>query len=87
MILPTPEEIRDARLELRISLEEAAQVAGASESDWEMWESPTWSDQYRLINGAAWETFLRETNSKRSKDSRYYTSPPGQRPQYPPLPR
>jgi transcriptional regulator with XRE-family HTH domain len=79
-----PEEIRDARLELRLTQEEAAQIAGASEAEWDKWESPTWSDQYRLINGAAWDLFLKATNKKRPKDSRFYISPPGKRPQYPP---
>ncbi len=69
--IPFPDEIREARLEIRLTQEEAAQIAGVSESDWEKWESPTWSDQYCEPYGVAWNKFLRATAELRERGSKF----------------
>ena len=69
--IPHPNEIREARLEIRLTQEEAAQIAGVSESDWEKWESPTWSDQYCEPYSVAWNKFLHATAESREQGSKF----------------
>ena len=69
--IPHPDEIREARLEIKLTQEEAAQIAGVSESDWEKWESPTWSDQYCEPYSVAWNKFLRATAELRERGSKF----------------
>lgn len=71
MILPLPEEVRAAREELGFSRKRAARMVHVSESAWCKWESTYTSDEYRQIPGAAWELFIRKTDSRRKACSEF----------------
>jgi hypothetical protein len=71
MILPSPDEVRVARLELGFTPEQAARLVHSTETAWGKWEAHYASDDYDLISGAHWELFLRKTDKPRSKESRF----------------
>lgn len=71
MILTGPDEVLEARLEVRLSPEEAAKLVGVELAVWNGWESPIWSEQYDLISYVAWRRFLILTHDLREKDSKY----------------
>lgn len=71
MHIPHPHDIREARLELKLSQAEAAQVVGVSEETWLRWETDPMFTSYEEINGAAWDTFLLATSESRPAGSRF----------------
>ena len=71
MILPRPDEVKAARLEIGFSRKRAARMVHSTESAWRKWESNRDSNEYRQISGAHWELFIRKTDSLRSKDSEF----------------
>lgn len=71
VILPYPEEVREAREEIGFSQLRAAGMVHVSLSAWRKWETGTFSKEYRQIPGSSWELFVRKTDCHRPKDSRY----------------
>ena len=69
MILPRPDEVKAARLEIGFSQKRAAKLIHSTESAWRKWEASWDSSEYRQISGAHWELFIRKTDSLRPKDS------------------
>ena len=58
MILPTPNDVREARFEINFTQARAAKLVHTTDSAWQSWEAHYSSDEYRQISGAAWELFL-----------------------------
>lgn len=71
MILTSPDEVRDAREEIGLTIEETARLVHTTPTAWLKWEAHYASDEYLLISGAHWELFLRKTDKLRSADSRF----------------
>jgi hypothetical protein len=71
MILPTPTDVREARIEINFTQKRAAGMVHATESSWSNWEALFDSFNYRQIGGASWELFLRKTDSRRPIGSRF----------------
>ncbi len=69
MILPGPDEVKAARLEIDFSQERAARLVRSTAAAWHKWEAHWDSDEYRQISGAHWESFLRKTDKLRSTGS------------------
>ena len=69
MIIPSPTDIREARLELMLSQEEAAQIVDVSESTWQQWETNPMFSSYEEISFHAWKSFLIQTHKLRPADS------------------
>jgi len=69
MHLTSPDEVREARLELLMSQEEAAQIVGVPESTWQQWETHPMFSSYELISFAEWKSFLIQTHKLRPADS------------------
>lgn len=71
MILPGPDDVKAARLEIGFSQERAARMVHSTAAAWRKWEADWNSDEYRQISGAHWELFIRKTDSLRPKGSRF----------------
>lgn len=71
MRLTGPNEVLEARLEIRLSVEEAAQLVDVQPAEWLGWESPVWSEQYEQISYAGWKAFLIKTHELRPEGSKY----------------
>lgn len=57
MTLPTPEQIKAARLAAGLSTEQAASIACVGQRAWQLWE-----EGKRTINAASWTLFQRHIN-------------------------
>lgn len=68
MHLTSPDEVREARLELLMAHEEAAQIVGVPESKWQQWETHPMFSSYELISFDEWKSFLIQTHKLRPKD-------------------
>lgn len=71
MILPNPDHVRAARIDVGLTQKQAGRIVHATESTWRSWETHESSDSYRQISGAAWELFVIRTDSMRADDSIY----------------
>ena len=69
MHIPGLNDVRQARLELLMSQEEAAQIVNVSESKWQQWETNPMFSSYEEISFRAWKEFLVETHKLRPTDS------------------
>ena len=69
MRMTSPNEVRQARLELQMSQEEAAQIVDVPESKWQQWETHPMFSSYELISFADWKSFLIQTHKLRPTDS------------------
>jgi len=69
MHMPGPDDVREARLELLMSQEEAAQIVDVPESTWQQWETDPMFSSYREISFEEWKSFLIQTHKLRSADS------------------
>ena len=71
MRMTWPNEVREARLELLMSQEEAAQIVNVPESKWQQWETNPMFSSYELISFDDWKSFLIGTHKLRPKNSRW----------------
>ena len=71
MILPGPDEVKAARTEIGFSQERAARMVHSTAAAWRKWEAHWDSSEYRQISGAHWELFIRKTDDRREKGSRF----------------
>lgn len=67
MKIPTPIEIKAARVAARLSQSEAATLVHATRRTWQNWESPEGSGNHRAIDPAAWELF--EAKARRAAEA------------------
>lgn len=68
IIQPTAEQVKEARMLLGLTHEEAGKIVHAPWRSWQNWETPKVEDKktnHRKMPAASWELFLIKTGLKR----------------------
>ncbi len=57
--MPSPSTIRESRISLGLTQQQAGELVGASTRTWRAWEAG-----FRVMPGSKWELFLMKTGTK-----------------------
>lgn len=71
MILPTPQEVRAARLEAGLTQKQAGRIVHMTATSWGRFEALPSLASFRQISETTWDLFLLRTLSRRPKSSRF----------------